>query len=153
MYSAFNDFPSWSLDKSSSILERASLLSCRMSPLKCLVCPMKSALRSTTRYLNTRRGYAKDYEACVRGWFPYQGLRLSPMPSCFWDFGLLRAPISENVICRKFISLQKKQPQPRGKTTILAPAVHPRPRFALLAQEIGTSITWGVAIVCSAERI
>src|SRR5215208_599894 len=70
MYSAFNDFPSWSLDKSSSILERASLLSCRMSLLKCLVCPMKSALRSTTRYLNTRRSYAKDYEACVRGWFP-----------------------------------------------------------------------------------
>src|SRR5215212_6186739 len=78
MYSAFNDFPSSSLDKSSSILERASLLSCRMSPLKCFVCPMKSALRSTTRYLNTRRGQAKDYEACVRGWFPYQGLRLSP---------------------------------------------------------------------------
>src|ERR671920_2052922 len=82
MYSAFNDFPSSSLDKSSSILERASLLSCRMRLLKCLVCPMKSALRSTTRYLNTSRGYAKDYEACVRGWFPgrtlvgsYGGLR------------------------------------------------------------------------------
>src|SRR5215207_446687 len=102
MYSAFNDFPSSSLDKSSSILERASLLSCRMSPLKCFVCPMKSALRSTTtRYLNTRRGQAKDYEACVRGWFPYQGLRPSPMPSCFWDFGLLRARISENRISRK----------------------------------------------------
>src|ERR671920_325586 len=101
MYSAFNDFPSWSLDKSSSILERASLLSWRMSPLKCFVCPMKSALRSTTRYLNTRRAYAKDYEACVRGWFPYQGLHPFPMPSCFWDFGLLRARISENVMWRK----------------------------------------------------
>src|SRR5919107_3725033 len=102
MYSAFKDFPSWSLDKSSSILERASLLSCRMSPLKCLVCPMKSALRSTTRYLNTRRSYAKDYETYVRGWFPYQGLRHSPpMLSCFWDFGLLRARIAENVMWRK----------------------------------------------------
>src|SRR5919112_6866326 len=142
MYSAFNDFPSSSLDKSSSILERASLLSCRMSPLKCLVCPMKSALRSTTRYLNTRRSYAKDYEPCVRGWFPYQGLRLSPMPSCFWDFGLLRARISENGICRKFIWLHITRGRRGARLLPQPPSAHPRQRFALLALEIATLGTW-----------